>query len=69
MATVAYALKRGRELGKTVILNPAPASRAVARQWYASVDYLIPNESEAAGTERCDSRLSGQCQSGCHATD
>src|SRR3546814_458716 len=27
-ATVGHALKRGRELGKTVILNPAPASRA-----------------------------------------
>jgi len=26
-ATVGHALKRGRELGKTVILNPAPASR------------------------------------------
>ncbi|EZP66235.1 ribokinase [Pseudomonas sp. RIT357] len=47
MATVAYALKRGRELGKTVILNPAPASAPLPAEWYASVDYLIPNESEA----------------------
>jgi ribokinase len=46
-ATVGHALKRGRELGKTVILNPAPASRAVPAEWYAYVDYLIPNESEA----------------------
>jgi len=47
MATVGYALKRGRELGKTVILNPAPASAPLPAEWYASIDYLIPNESEA----------------------
>ena len=47
-ATVGHALKRGRELGKTVILNPAPASHALPSDWYAYVDYLIPNESEAA---------------------
>ncbi|MBT2337692.1 MULTISPECIES: ribokinase [Pseudomonas] len=47
-ATVGHALKRGRELGKIVILNPAPASHALPAHWYAYVDYLIPNESEAA---------------------
>lgn len=47
MDTVGHALKRGRELGKTVILNPAPASGPLPAQWYASIDYLIPNESEA----------------------
>lgn len=47
-ATVGHALKRGRELGKTVILNPAPASRPLPADWYATIDYLIPNESEAA---------------------
>lgn len=47
-ATVGYALKRGRTLGKTVILNPAPASRPLPADWYASIDYLIPNESEAS---------------------
>jgi ribokinase len=47
-ATVGHALHRGRELGKTVILNPAPASRPLPADWYASIDYLIPNESEAA---------------------
>jgi len=47
-ATVGHALKRGRDLGKTVILNPAPASRPLPADWYASIDYLIPNESEAA---------------------
>ncbi|WP_106803198.1 ribokinase [Pseudomonas sp. S5D5] len=48
METVGYALKRGRELGKTVILNPAPASAPLPAEWYASIDYLIPNESEAS---------------------
>jgi ribokinase len=47
-ATVGHALKRSRELGKTVILNPAPASRPLPADWYASIDYLIPNESEAS---------------------
>jgi ribokinase len=47
-ATVGHALKRGRELGKTVILNPAPASRPLPADWFACIDYLIPNESEAA---------------------
>jgi len=46
-ATVGHVLKRGRELGKTVILNPAPASGPLPAEWYAWVDYLIPNESEA----------------------
>ncbi|WP_411379159.1 ribokinase [Pseudomonas sp. MPB26] len=47
MDTVGHALARGRELGKTVILNPAPASGPLPAEWYASIDYLIPNESEA----------------------
>lgn len=47
-ATVGHALRRGRELGKTVILNPAPASRPLPADWYACIDYLIPNESEAS---------------------
>jgi ribokinase len=46
-STVGHVLKRGHELGKTVILNPAPATGPLPQQWYAWVDYLIPNESEA----------------------
>ncbi|VVO12990.1 ribokinase [Pseudomonas fluorescens] len=48
MQTVGYTLKRGRELGKTMILNPAPASSPLPAHWYSSIDYLIPNESEAS---------------------
>lgn len=44
--TVGYALRQAHALGKTVILNPAPASELPAA-WYRWVDYLIPNESEA----------------------
>jgi len=46
-ATVGHALKRARALGKVVILNPAPASRPLPADWFAAIDYLIPNESEA----------------------
>ncbi|RON08535.1 ribokinase [Pseudomonas brassicacearum] len=48
MQTVGYVLKRGRELGKTVILNPAPATGPLPADWYSSIDYLIPNEGEAS---------------------
>jgi len=48
LATVGYTLKRGRELGKTLILNPAPASAPLPAEWYGSIDYLVPNESEAS---------------------
>lgn len=46
--TVLFTLQRARELGKTVILNPAPASAPLPVKCYAVLDYLIPNESEAA---------------------
>lgn len=48
MQTVGHVLKRGRELGKTVILNPAPATGPLPEEWFACIDYLIPNESEAS---------------------
>jgi ribokinase len=48
LPTVAHVLATARKLGKTVILNPAPASGPLPDQWYSLVDYLIPNESEAA---------------------
>ncbi|WP_409287703.1 ribokinase [Pseudomonas guariconensis] len=46
MTTVAWTLARGRELGKTVILNPAPATGPLPSDWFADIDYLTPNESE-----------------------
>ncbi|NIE73075.1 ribokinase [Pantoea sp. Ap-967] len=45
--TVAWTLARGRALGKRVILNPAPATGPLPAEWFAYIDYLTPNESEA----------------------
>jgi ribokinase len=47
MDTVGYTLLRARELGKIVVLNPAPACGPLPAHWYTLIDYLIPNESEA----------------------
>ncbi|OEZ92052.1 ribokinase [Janthinobacterium sp. HH106] len=49
MDTVVHAIKLARSLGKTVVLNPAPAPAASLPQGVLElVDYLIPNEIEAA---------------------
>lgn len=47
-AAVRAALAAGRRLGKTVVLNPAPAAGPLPADWLPLVDYLIPNEIEAA---------------------
>lgn len=46
--TVFAALSTGRRLGRTVVLNPAPAVAPLPDGWLPLVDYLIPNEVEAA---------------------
>jgi ribokinase len=46
--TVRAALAAGRRLARTTILNPAPAARKLPPDWFPLVDYLIPNELEAA---------------------
>jgi ribokinase len=43
-ATLALA----RRLGKTTVLNPAPATEPLPAEWMPLVDYLVPNEVEAA---------------------
>lgn len=49
LATVEHAARRARALGKTVVLNPAPApAQALPASLLALVDYLVPNEIEAA---------------------
>lgn len=45
---VEAALSTAHRLGKTVILNPAPAVGPLPPHWLPWVDYLIPNEVEAA---------------------
>ncbi|WP_060483212.1 ribokinase [Pseudomonas sp. NBRC 111119] len=47
LETVAWTLARAHELGKQVILNPAPASGPLPASWYPHINYLTPNESEA----------------------
>ena len=47
MATVVHAIRLARSLGKTVVLNPAPAA-SLPDGVLELVDYLIPNEIEAA---------------------
>ena len=47
-AAVFYGIRRAKELGKTVILNPAPAPDELPDDILAKVDYLTPNETEIA---------------------
>ncbi|MBN3764760.1 ribokinase [Burkholderia sp. Ac-20365] len=47
-AAVHAALAAARRLGKIVILNPAPATGPLPDDWLPLIDYLIPNELEAA---------------------
>lgn len=47
LATMRHAIATAHALGKTVVLNPAPA-QALPAESLAQVDYLIPNEIEAA---------------------
>jgi ribokinase len=52
---VHYAIARGKELGKTVILNPAPAPASIPEDVLKDLDYIIPNETELAKLSRRDS--------------
>jgi ribokinase len=45
--TTAYAAKRGKEEGLTVILDPAPAAE-LPEELYQYIDYITPNETEAS---------------------
>lgn len=46
--TVFYAIRRAKELGKTVILNPAPAplAKQIPTDIWDKIDYFTPNETE-----------------------
>ncbi len=47
LATVEHAARQARALGKTVVLNPAPA-HPLPDGLLACADYLVPNETEAS---------------------
>jgi ribokinase len=48
METVLCAARRAKELGKTFILDPAPAPKVFPPELYAYVDIIKPNETELA---------------------
>lgn len=50
---IQYAVKRAKELGKTVILNPAPAPAFISDEILKNVDYLTPNETELITLSGC----------------
>lgn len=43
---VEFAVIKAKEMGKTVILNPAPAPETLSEHILQAVDYLTPNETE-----------------------
>ncbi|EJL87852.1 ribokinase [Herbaspirillum sp. CF444] len=47
LPTVIHAIRLAHALGKTVVLNPAPA-QALPTELLGQIDYLVPNEIEAA---------------------
>ncbi len=46
MESVLYAARTARDMGKTVILDPAPANTDIPEELWRYVDYTKPNESE-----------------------
>ena len=61
LGTVLYAAKKARELGKTVILDPAPAPKDFPVELYRYVDIIKPNETELgilSGIEHTEGALS-----------
>lgn len=50
---VYYGIRRAKELGKTVILNPAPAPGPIPADILRLVDYLTPNETELMQISGC----------------
>lgn len=51
--SVYYAVDLAHQLGKTVILNPAPAPEFIPDEIYGKLDYLTPNESEFKALTGC----------------
>jgi len=44
--SIFYAINRAKELGKIVILNPAPAPDRLSSEILSKLDYITPNEKE-----------------------
>jgi ribokinase len=44
--TIFYGIRRAKELGKKVVLNPAPAPEKIPEDIWNKLDYITPNETE-----------------------
>lgn len=65
LETVVWAAKKARELGKTVILDPAPAIRDLPPELYPCLDVIKPNEvelGEVLGMPEAKEQLRDSCQ-------
>lgn len=51
--SIYYAINRAHELGKTIILNPAPAPDSIPDDILSKIDYLTPNETEICKLSGC----------------
>ena len=51
--SIYYAINRAHELGKTIILNPAPAPDSIPDDILSKIDYLTPNETEISKLSGC----------------
>ncbi|WP_129726079.1 ribokinase [Ectobacillus funiculus] len=51
--TVLYVARKAKSLGKTVVLNPAPA-QPLPRELFEYIDYLTPNRTELSRYTRMD---------------
>lgn len=48
LESVYYAIRRAKQLGKIIILNPAPAPETIPEEILKNLDYITPNETELA---------------------
>ena len=65
LETVVWAAKKAKELGKTVILDPAPAIRDLPLELYPCLDVIKPNEvelGEVLGLPEAKEQLRDSCQ-------
>ncbi len=64
LETVCYGAKTAKELGKTVILDPAPVPKEFPKELYRYVDIIKPNETELhmlTGIDHVESHLPEAC--------